>query len=221
VRHAAPRRDRRAHRRAVAPPWNGDILWYTLRVAGEEVDCYDSRPGYFDGTDTPPAGGNADALCRAFGRPDAIEAVDAALHGEAAEVLDGDERHRRLVAALGLPKASMTGFGHIAIGGQLPDGVARDALILVGAPEPGAGHPPLPASFEQPLVRAIAPLSVLIGDAPLPFYQAVNAVMQRVFALVDADGVATCDDALRAVLGVDRIAVTDAMPRIVAMLHRV
>ena len=51
-----------------------DILWYRLYENGEMSDEYDSSPGYFDpaAEPSPPAGGNAQRLCSAFGATDVV-----------------------------------------------------------------------------------------------------------------------------------------------------
>ena len=47
-----------------------DILWYQLYLKGELADEYSSSPNYFDTSGqevSPPAGGDAQKLCGAFG----------------------------------------------------------------------------------------------------------------------------------------------------------
>lgn len=44
-----------------------DILMYWLYEKGEQIDHYDSAPGYFTGRKRSPVGGNAATLCRVFG----------------------------------------------------------------------------------------------------------------------------------------------------------
>ena len=47
-----------------------DILWFRVYEGGELRDEYDSTPGYFDGDELAPAGGDAEGLCRIFGGTD-------------------------------------------------------------------------------------------------------------------------------------------------------
>jgi hypothetical protein len=43
---------------------DSDIFTYWLAESGEPIDAYDSTPGYFEGRDDPPIGGNVDMLLR-------------------------------------------------------------------------------------------------------------------------------------------------------------
>lgn len=85
-----------------------DILWYLLCDGGQQIDEYDSSPGYFDPSAEPsaPAGGDAQRLCATFGASDVAE-VERVLRKSS---YDDDgyvfafERHSDLVRALGLPE---------------------------------------------------------------------------------------------------------------------
>lgn len=85
-----------------------DILWYQLCENGVCLDEYDSTPNYFDGSATeiaPPKGGNAHALCQAFGGKD-VEAIETALRRSYATndpYVVAVERHADLAKLLNLP----------------------------------------------------------------------------------------------------------------------
>lgn len=136
-----------------------DVLRYTLHEPGRAPDAYDSAPGYFDGRDDAPSGGDAKRLRAAFGRGD-VDALERLLHGADGPRMAID-RHAALVEVLGLhPAAVGTGYNYIEQG-ELPDGLESDALLSVaprGRPEspdrshpPGAGSP-RPGVEEQPQV---------------------------------------------------------------------
>ncbi|WP_425618486.1 hypothetical protein NA78x_002193 [Anatilimnocola sp. NA78] len=74
------------------------------------ADRYDSSPAYFDpdSEPRPPEGGNAEALCEAFGRADRADQVEELLRADLLEdelpdVPGEFERHAALVAELGMP----------------------------------------------------------------------------------------------------------------------
>jgi hypothetical protein len=102
---------------------DSDAMHSSLFAAGTPVDVYDSSPGYF-GTDDhggatdvsgnedgeTPIGGDAARLCRLLGAPGSPGDVDAVLRHKngrgsirAPEYWYPQERHERLVRALGLP----------------------------------------------------------------------------------------------------------------------
>lgn len=110
-----------------------DILWYLLYEGGHLVDEYDSTPGYFDpnAEPSPPKGGDAGKLCRAFG-VNAVMDVDRILHTSTFED-DGYafafERHADLARALGLP-SFVAGGGFRGISeGELPEGLDESDLL--------------------------------------------------------------------------------------------
>ncbi len=78
-----------------------DILAYWLFEAGRLVDDYNSCPGYFDGDDVTPAGGDATRLCAAFGVADKAEQVDEVLRGE--DFVFAMHRHETLAELLRFP----------------------------------------------------------------------------------------------------------------------
>jgi hypothetical protein len=101
-----------------------DVLYLWLFLKGRIRDRYDSCPSYFDARATessPPAGGNANLICKAFGRPDRQERVEQLLR---ADLLEGEmpgvpgeqERHAALAAELGMPR-EVAGLGYSAIAG--------------------------------------------------------------------------------------------------------
>lgn len=93
-----------------------DILKHLLYEDGECLDDYNSIPNYWDESASeysPPEGGDAEALCRAFGGTD-VAAVETALrrpHARGDET--GDEyvfavdRHDDLAKLLNLPEWSV------------------------------------------------------------------------------------------------------------------
>jgi len=59
-----------------------DILIYHLYSRGEQVDSYNSAPGYFEGASTPPSGGNTALLIKTFDAHCDPEALAAILHSQ-------------------------------------------------------------------------------------------------------------------------------------------
>jgi hypothetical protein len=121
----------------VVTNYDDDVLWLQLWIGGDEVDNYDSCPSYFDDSEaTPPTGGDADALCEAFGGdPVRVEAILRRWNDEESDeegYVFEVERHGELVEALGLsPAAVGKGFRYLERG-ELPTGVAEGELIRVG-----------------------------------------------------------------------------------------
>lgn len=107
-----------------------DILWYQLYSSGSLLDEYDSAPGYFEGYDSPPSGGNASRLCEAFSAVN-VHGVKRLLRGK-----DGEGRpmfavdlHEQLAELLGLPLVAV-GLGyHYLSEGELPEGMGPDELV--------------------------------------------------------------------------------------------
>ena len=102
-----------------------DVLYLWLFQKGRVRDRYDSMPGYFDPDDdgeSGPAGGNAELLCRAFGRADHVERVEELLRADLLEdelpdVHGEQERHAALAAELGMP-AFVAGVCYSSIEGD-------------------------------------------------------------------------------------------------------
>lgn len=97
--------------------YRDERLEYILCDCGVSLDQYDSCPAYADEgrSPSPPSGGDATILTRAFGHPEALQAVEPALRrpwwGENSWVLEVD-RHMAITDSLGLPR-------HLVIGGYL------------------------------------------------------------------------------------------------------
>ena len=194
-----------------------DLLYYALLEGGRLIDEYNSRPGYFDGTEQEAAGGDARKLAAAFGVPDRADRLDHLLHG--ADYTFETERHAALVQLLGLPPSAV-GSGYDTISqGELPEGVLESELRVVGAAAVRRSSPPVPRSLTDAegealraklsaLVRPSSELAAIIGPAPLPY----GMVVMKVIGYVTKHGLSDprtrtirTDDALRAVYGADRI----------------
>jgi hypothetical protein len=107
-----------------------DVLLYRLYAGSGLLDQYDSTPGYFEGEETLPEGGDAAALCKAFGVEQNASAVDAVLHDE--NFLFAVERHEALVDALNLTDFSVA-FGYTTLElGQVPEGMTKEELKHTG-----------------------------------------------------------------------------------------
>ena len=194
-----------------------DLLYYALLEGGRLIDEYNSRPGYFDGTEQEAAGGDARKLAAAFGVPDRADRLDDLLHG--ADYTFETERHAALVQLLGLPPSAV-GSGYDTISqGELPEGVLESELRVVGAAAVRRSSPPVPRSLTDAegealraklsaLVRPSSELAAIIGPAPLPY----GMVVMKVIGYVTRHGLSDprtrtirTDHALRAVYGADRI----------------
>lgn len=120
-----------------------DVLHYTLHEPGRAPDAYDSAPGYFDGSDQAPSGGDAERLRAAFGRGER-GALERVLRGPEVSRMAIDQ-HAALVELLGLhPAAVGTGYTYLERG-ELPEGMEADALLRVaprGGPRPPDGSHP-------------------------------------------------------------------------------
>jgi hypothetical protein len=87
-----------------------DVLCLWLFQNGWVRDRYNSTPAYFDphSDHRPPVGGDASALCEAFGRPQRADRVQQLLRTDLTEeqlpgVRGEFERHVALAAELGMP----------------------------------------------------------------------------------------------------------------------
>ena len=110
-----------------------DVMMYWLFAEGKVADTYNSNPGYEEVVDPPPPpeGGDASKLCSTFGfgDPRKVEHVLQS-HGVAGYVFEF-ERHKALVAALGLPQEAVsTGFNYLAAG-EFPQGFGASDLELI------------------------------------------------------------------------------------------
>lgn len=113
-----------------------DILMYALYDNGKAVDEYNSSPGYFDGdSGTSPEGGDASALCRAFGVT-STSGVEEVLHTPRAGGGDDGfvfehERHEALVEALRISTFAVAcGFNYLEEG-ECPEGTRPDSFTRV------------------------------------------------------------------------------------------
>jgi hypothetical protein len=105
-----------------------DILCYWLFEGGRTTDQYDSDPGYFEGEDEPPSGGDAERLCSAFGAEQSIEEVRSIL-ADREGYLFAVDRHEALTGALGLPETAVGfGYGYVEAGDIL-EGIEPGSLI--------------------------------------------------------------------------------------------
>jgi hypothetical protein len=108
---------------------DSDILLYWLCDDGEQLDRYNSAPGYFTDEDeaTPPEGGNPDALtvyCLPGASPDRLLRL---LHTE--EFLFAEHRLMELAKILGIPDRPANDSYHYLVEGQGAPG----SLTLVQA----------------------------------------------------------------------------------------
>jgi hypothetical protein len=104
-----------------------DILAYWLFDAGKIADEYNSCPGYFDGGEETPSGGDARILCAAFGVPTNVNEVEAVLRNE--DFTFALERHEALARLLKISwEFALLGYGYIQ-DDSLPDGINRDRLL--------------------------------------------------------------------------------------------
>jgi hypothetical protein len=114
-----------------------DVLECHLSRDGEEVDRYNSTPGYFTSGRSAPQGGDAQVLCAAFDAPegavDRVEAILRAAHStEKGGYLFEMDRHRDLTKALGLPGCAVaTGYAYIARGEE-PRGYDPSTWVKTG-----------------------------------------------------------------------------------------
>jgi hypothetical protein len=119
---------------------DSDVFTYWLFEAGRLVDEFDSMPGHFDpgGQQSPPSGGNAEALCSAFGVDDAVDQVSHIFQVVAAgnlsddwsgDYLFGEDIHRDLAAVLEMPPfAAGVGYDLIEVG-EIPKELDKTKLL--------------------------------------------------------------------------------------------
>ncbi|HET7230162.1 MAG TPA: nuclear transport factor 2 family protein [Longimicrobium sp.] len=92
-----------------------DIFLYALVRDGQVLDEYNSCPGYFEGDEVPPSGGDAALLCSTLGSgdPARLEQILRAPPKEGDYVYE-QGRHGDFAEALGLPEHSLgLGFGYV------------------------------------------------------------------------------------------------------------
>lgn len=116
------------------PAWavlnhDDDILWYSLHAPARKIDEYDSHPGYFEGADLPPSGGNA-ALLVATMSPDADVGRTEKILRSRDEYAIAIDRHEALARALGMPEFGVgTGYRYINRG-EPPLGLEEESLTF-------------------------------------------------------------------------------------------
>ncbi|HEX8723808.1 MAG TPA: hypothetical protein VF737_00305 [Gemmatimonadaceae bacterium] len=116
-----------------------DVLWYALALKGKTVDRYDSLPSFSGEGGDEPAGGDAAALCAAFGKPGAVDAVTALLRRPHTDYTFELERHEELCRLLDLP-AESAGLGYRYVErGELEERGSPRPIATGGALEPAAG----------------------------------------------------------------------------------
>jgi hypothetical protein len=113
-----------------------DVLLYVLVRNGVVADTYESDPGYFSGGGGSPRGGDAGALCEAFGVRERKPEVESLLRRGRGDVVLEVDRHRELLELLGLPiELGFLGYGYVSEG-ELTQGDDTITLrALGGAPE--------------------------------------------------------------------------------------
>lgn len=104
-----------------------DILWYVLCSPEGKLDEYNSAPGYFEGNELPPAGGDAHVLAKTIAVNASEENVRRVLHNT--EYVFASERHSALLEALGMPVVACTGYNYVAAG-KLPPGIAETDMVF-------------------------------------------------------------------------------------------
>jgi hypothetical protein len=106
-----------------------DVLYYTLHRDGAMIGEYNSTPRFFDETDSPfPSGGDAALLCKTFASGN-VAAIKPILHMQGEKYLFAINRHKELVAALGMPAHSV-GYGWIYLSrGECPKSLDRADLL--------------------------------------------------------------------------------------------
>ncbi len=121
-----------------------DVLWLQLHVDGRLVDEYDSTPGYFDGTPAGgPEGGDAEALCAAFGAGGrAGEVEDILRRGpDFVGYTFAPQRHKALASALGIPPALVTAGYDYLTRGEVPAGFNPAHFVHTGPPPQPLAQP--------------------------------------------------------------------------------
>jgi len=108
-----------------------EIFQYQLYVDGRWVDEYSSSSAYFEGEPFDCAGGDARALCRAFGVANFTEVEDILRASDNGEYIFAFERHADLVRALGIPPFGVCRGYHYVSRGELPCGLEAGDLLEV------------------------------------------------------------------------------------------
>jgi hypothetical protein len=104
-----------------------DILWYGLYSPQGKLDEYNSAPGYFEGEDAPPVGGNVDLLVKTIAPNASPNVIEQVLRNT--EYVVAFERHTALLSALGMPSFAATGYKYISRG-EWPLGLTEGDLTF-------------------------------------------------------------------------------------------
>lgn len=115
-----------------------DVLAYWLHENGKLRDAYVSAPAFFDDSSASeePDGGDAEALCRAFGAESSAARVKDILRTRRAGGSDQGyvfevERHGALAATLGLPAISIaSGYNYID-DGEFPEDTTEADFVRI------------------------------------------------------------------------------------------
>jgi len=86
-----------------------DILIFEVYKDGILIDEYNSCPGYFEGEETPPQGGDAGKICVTFGLTRDQYDIETILRSQ--NYTFAFERHEALAKSIGLPLLSV-GYGY-------------------------------------------------------------------------------------------------------------
>jgi hypothetical protein len=135
---------------------DSDIFVYLLFDKGEELDRYDSAPGYFSGEDLKPSGGAIDVLMRYCSKATSVEQLTRLLHQKARDTGQSS------AGTVGVPQAM------------------KDALLKKlrdSYPMMKKQQPNLP-SLEEMLAQA----EKRFADLPPPLHPAKFAAKSFVFA---------------------------------------
>ena len=87
----------------VMKDYDDDVVEYDLYDSGRQIDEYSSGEYGDPDCEPEPTGGDAEALCRAFGCADAVDAVERLLREPSDTYTFQGERNAAIVKALGLP----------------------------------------------------------------------------------------------------------------------
>ena len=158
---------------------DGDKLQYWLFDRGKLADEYDSWPGYFEGADPVPAGGDPAILCRTLAVRCRADDVRSVLH-ELGDHADALFLHESLAEALGLPDATVgIGYRHVDSETDDPDPDAqafRAGLIHVTAGDEREKEGGAPAGPPRPAASPAAASPAAASPAQvLPFVKPGSA----------------------------------------------
>ncbi|HXT14211.1 MAG TPA: hypothetical protein VN706_01190 [Gemmatimonadaceae bacterium] len=206
-----------------------DTLTLLLAASGTLLDRYDSNPGYFEGENLPPAGGDAKQLCTAFGVRGQIRELRRVLHADHSQFVLEVDRHRAMQAILALPPTlSFLGYRYVARGELAGDPAAATLQRVWGEDSASdavpASHPALQSPTYEQAMAALqaepnafwAEFALALQDADVPesgraLFKVTRGNGQQLIAqlreyvrshgLVGPDGWIRADDRLAEFLG--------------------